>query len=134
MTDGAARTCIEALEDGTAVYIIPIAHLTCLIECQPLVVRLMDHLRGQVAEAHERIVEAALYDVKARLAHTLARLARREDGRMVRETHAHLATLIGTRPEDVTRALHYFAALRLIAMQPHRHGITVLDPDALAAF
>ena len=133
--DGAAQTCVEALDDGTVVCSLPMRHFMLLIAVHPVIARrLFGQLCRRLADAHERIAEVTLYGVKPRLAHTLARLARLDDDRMVGETHAQLAMMIGTRPEEVTRALHDLAARRLIALQPHRHGITVLDLEGLAAF
>ena len=128
------QVCVEALDECTAVYAVPVSHLTRLIASHPaLARRLLDQLGGQLAQAHARLAEMTLNNVKTRLAHTLAQLARRDHGHIVWATHAQLALIINTGPQEVARALRHLVALHLIDCQPHRHGITVLDPDALAA-
>jgi hypothetical protein len=42
--------------------------------------------------------------------------------------------MVGTRPEEVTKALRYLRDAGLVAYQPRHSGITVPDPPMLAAY
>lgn len=75
----------------------------------------------------DRVEDLALYPVSTRLAHVLIRLAEASGRQMVAVTHDDLARLIGTRREEVTRALRRYRRQGLITTEPGRIRIEDLE-------
>jgi CRP-like cAMP-binding protein len=73
--------------------------------------------------------------MRVRLAHILADLACDQGGRLVvRLTQEELATWVGSRQEDVSRALRELAKAGLVRPAPVRPGTEILDRDGLLAY
>ena len=49
-------------------------------------------------------------------------------------THRELAWMVGTRPEEVTKALRHLRAAGLVEYEPRQTGITIPNRPALAAY
>jgi CRP-like cAMP-binding protein len=126
---------VESTSDETAVYRIPYDRVVEIMNDHPGVAVSVLRLAYECLEdARDRLADLALYDVKTRLAHTLARLATRESTKTVNATHRELAWMVGTRPEEVTKALRHLRDAGLVAYQPRHTGITVPNPPVLAAY
>jgi CRP/FNR family transcriptional regulator len=77
----------------------------------------------------------AFKPMRVRLAHILADLACDQGGRLVvRLTQEELATWVGSRQEDVSRALRELAKAGLVRPAPVRPGTEILDRDGLLAY
>jgi CRP-like cAMP-binding protein len=135
--NGAAKSnnLVESTSDETVVYKIPFDRVVEIMNDHPSVaVSVLRLAYDCLEDARDRLADLALYDVKTRLAHTLARLATRGSARTVHATHRELAGMVGTRPEEVTKALRHLRDAGLVAYQPRHSGITVPNPPALAAY
>jgi CRP/FNR family transcriptional regulator len=136
-TDESARTknFLEATADGTVVYQIPFPQVLEIMAAHPRVavsaLRVASH---HLEDAQDRIEDLALYDVKTRLAHTLAKLGANRPDATVHATHRELAWMVGTRPEEVTKALRHLRAQALVTYQPRQSGIQLLDRRQLACY
>lgn len=129
------KCSLEATTNDTTVYRIPIASVEKVCASRPVVaLAALRLLSRRLKDARDRIEDLALYDVKTRVAHTLARLAGGNAERVVRQTHRELAWTVGTRQEEVTRMLRYLRQEGLISYEPKREGIIILDIEALAAY
>ena len=129
------RSFVVATVDDTVVYHVPPELFRAWMMAHPdVAVKAAALVSYRLAEARDRIADLAFYDVKARLAHTLARLVRGAHNQMVLSTHEELARMVGTRQEEVTKALRSLRLQRLVAYRPHQRGIRVLDVDALARY
>ena len=126
---------LEATTDGTIVYRIPLSAIEKLCLSRPqFALSVLRLLSRRLTEARAGIEDFALHDTKARLAHTLARLAADNDEHLVTETHRELASLVGTRPEDVTRLLRQLREEDLVAYRPGHRALVILDVDRLASY
>ena len=124
----------EAAVDGTAVFRIAQSRVDELLQAHPTLRALASEmLVALLRQAMCTIEDLTLHSVEARLARLLARLAAGDDGRMVWETHAELAVLVGTRQDEVTKRLRRLRERGLIAYRPHKRGIWVLAPEELAS-
>lgn len=129
--EGWVRTVVATAEE-TAVCRLSLAAFRQFLRDHPeAALAVLDDTAHHLAAAFDLIRDLALYDVKTRLAHLLARLAARDAAATVWATHTELAAMIGTSQTRVTRLLAELRALRLIDYQRHRRGITVLDVDQL---
>ena len=125
----------QVLVAGTVVCRLPQPYVRELMAAQrPVDAAVHEMLCRWVVTAHGYMEALAWQSVRTRLAHTLARLAQRHPCREVDATHAELAAMVGTRQEEVTRLLRVFRELGLVAKQPYRPGLVVLDAERLAAF
>jgi len=126
---------LVATADGTLVYRIS-RHdfLWFLSICPSVAVRALSVVAGRLAEARDQIGDLTFYSMKTRLAHTLAKLGAADVQQTVWETHEELAWMVGTRQEEVTKALRQLRDRELVAYQPHRRGITVLNVPGLATY
>ncbi|HZS86082.1 MAG TPA: Crp/Fnr family transcriptional regulator [Chloroflexota bacterium] len=125
---------MKALVDRTTLYRIPWAHLRALLVVHPSAYAyLTETLECRLQKVCIQLERVAWYSVTARLALTLLDLAQASADRRVMATHAELAAMIGSRRDDVTRALKKLRDRGLIATQRHQTGITISRPDRLAA-
>lgn len=129
-------TVAEVLVDGTLIYALPWHPFLELVAARPrAVASLAALLRTRRAEEHALLRELAFYTMKARLAHRLADLASASTGWVVSETREALAGMIGSRAEEVTRALHQLRDEGLVDFRPHCHRrIAVLDQARLGSY
>ena len=126
---------VEATSDGTVVYHIPLKAVEKLCLTSPsralAAIQVLSH---RLEEARDRIEDLALYDVKARLAHALGRLAAERSEQVIAATHRELAWLIGARPEAVTRALAELTREGLVGNRSDPARIHVLDFQGLMSY
>jgi CRP-like cAMP-binding protein len=126
---------VESTSDETMVYRIPLDRVLEIISADPSVaVSVLRLAYDCLDDAQDRLADLALCDVKTRLAHTLARLASRGSTETVHATHRELAWMVGTRPEEVTKALRHLREAGLVEYEPRRSGITVPNTLVLAAY
>jgi CRP/FNR family cyclic AMP-dependent transcriptional regulator len=126
---------VESTSDETVVHRIPFDRVVEIMHADPSVaVSVLRLAYDCLDEAQDRLADLALYDVKTRLAHTLARLATRGSCETVHATHRELAWIVGTRPEEVTKALRHLRDAGLVEYQPRQSGITVPNAPLLAAY
>lgn len=126
---------VESTSDETVVHRIPFDRVVEIMNDHPSVaVSVLRLTYNCLEDAQDRLADLALYDVKTRLAHTLARLAVRGATQTVHATHRELAWIVGTRPEEVTKALRHLRDAGLIAYEPRHTGISVSDVSSLAAY
>jgi CRP-like cAMP-binding protein len=131
---GAPKSLAQALSDGTVVLRLPGPDVLRLVVASPeRATALLEILQRRLGEAYDRIEDLALYDVRTRLAHALARIAPGGPPQIVAATHEELAAVVGSTRERVTKELRHLRAGALITYRPHRRGITILDADRLAA-
>ena len=129
------RSFFVAAQDETRVFRLdPDAFRQFLSSRPRLATEMLAIVGGRLEEARDQIEELAFHDMKTRLARTLARLAADDSGRLVLATHAQLATMVGTRQEEVTKALRHFREQGLVWYRPHARGIHIPDVDRLAAY
>ncbi|HEX6510294.1 MAG TPA: Crp/Fnr family transcriptional regulator [Chloroflexota bacterium] len=127
-------SCVEATADETVMYCMPRPFFWRFIELHPgAVLGALNLLSHRLGHAYDRIEDLALCDTRTRLARVLARLAVEDESHVVSTTHDELARMIGTTRERVTKVLCYLRRSRVVAYQPHRRGIAVLDIDRLLA-
>jgi CRP/FNR family cyclic AMP-dependent transcriptional regulator len=122
----------QACDRRTIVYTFPSQTLRGVLLAEPTSA---SQVLAQVSEACASLIEvlldAAFQDATTRVAHTLGRLAQREETSSLRVTHQELAELTGLRREQVTRGLHQLRGEGYIAFQPHHRLIEVLDAAGL---
>lgn len=83
----------------------------------------------------EQTEALAFEPMRVRLAHTLAALAREEDGRLVvRHTQEELAAWVGSRQADVNRALRQLRRAGFVRPVRPRPGVEIIDRAALASY
>ncbi len=132
---GRTSSVLEATSDGTVVYVLARHEVYGVLGNHPhILFALLDLLGARLAQVHARLESMVLYSARTRLAHELADLALHDAARRVDDTHEQLAARIGSTQAEVTRGLCAFRADRLIESTPRRHGLTVLEPDRLAAY
>ena len=125
-------TVMESLSDATSIYSVPRSELQGLIREHPdFALVLIDLAERRLADMYARLEALAFFDVRVRLQHELAGMARTQCGHVVLATHEELAARIGSTQGVVTRALRCLRDDNLISTTPRRPGITVPDPDML---
>jgi CRP-like cAMP-binding protein len=126
---------VESTCDETAVHRIPFDRVVEIIKSDPSVaVSVLRLAYDCLDDAQDRLADLALFDVKTRLAHTLARLATSRASETVHATHRELAWMVGTRPEEVTKALRHLRDAGLVTYEPRHSGITIPNAPVLAAY
>jgi CRP/FNR family cyclic AMP-dependent transcriptional regulator len=130
-----ARSFMVATSDETVVFHVPPAEIRVwLIEHPQVAVESLARISTRLADARDRLADLALYDVKTRLAHTLAKLAAANPNHEILVTHEGLARIVGARQEEITRALRQFRTQGLVRYRPHQRGMMVPDVDRLARY
>lgn len=125
---------LEATVDGTVVHSVGRRVFERLVASSPpLAMAVLRALAVRLHSSIDQIEDLALYGVSARLARALIRLVRDQGSTTLMTTHRELAWMIGTRQEEVTKALGQFRSLGLVAYEAHQPGITVIDMRRLAA-
>jgi CRP/FNR family transcriptional regulator len=123
---------LQATADGTVACDIPSRCVYETMKAEPEVAaRVVGIFGEQLVEMTSRYAELALHDVQTRLAHRLAELASDDAEGRVLATHEAIAHDIGTRPDEVSKAIRRLREEGLIASKHHRHGIRVLEAERL---
>jgi CRP-like cAMP-binding protein len=131
----AGEALSQALVEDTEVYVIPWPHFLETIAFRPGAVgSLASLLREGLLRERRLISELAFYNMRSRLAHKLAQLSETCPEGVVNKSREDLASMIGTRPEEVSRALKHLQAEQLVYYQRHGRTIAVLEPGTLANY
>ncbi|MBV9282566.1 MAG: Crp/Fnr family transcriptional regulator [Chloroflexi bacterium] len=127
-----SRSGLEAAGDSCVVYRFAPDRFRRFVLSHPGAARsALELMAERLAEITERVAELSLFDVTARLAHELGRLAlTRRDG-LIAATHGELAQRVGTMRDRVTRILPRYRRLGLIEYRRHGRTIRVLDAERL---
>lgn len=127
---------LQAMLDRTAVEEIPRESFEEFLARHPeIALRAINLIGGRLAGAWDQVEEQTLYESKARLAHSLAnRAERRGQELVVVDTHQRLASEIGIRPDQVTRALGQLRDEGLVVTGPGRRRIVLRDFESLASY
>jgi len=125
----------QALEDNTEIYCIPWERLLSVVRLRPAAVSVLTEVLRQRMRDEERLLkELAFHTTRARLAHVLVELADSATN-TVTATHQELAAVIGSRSEEVTKALKQLCEEGLVDREPHRRRhIQVLERYHLANY
>lgn len=129
------QTVAQAARNGTALLVWNLTAVLDMVASHPNAARaaillLLERLREQ----EYMLGELALCTVRTRLIHLLVQHAAEVGGKLVvPDTHRELAAQIGCRREAVTLELRRLRARGLIETIPYRHGLVLLDRDALQA-
>lgn len=125
----------EATSDCTVVYSVPWTRFLEVVAIRPgAASSLATFFREGLLQERRLISELAFHTVRTRLAHKLAELAGAAPDHIIRASREDLAAMIGTRPEEVSRALRRFLDEQFIFFQPHGRSIAVLDMDYLSSY
>ncbi|MBV9282374.1 MAG: Crp/Fnr family transcriptional regulator [Chloroflexi bacterium] len=126
----------EATADGTVVAHISRQHVGSFVAAHPdVALSAFDLVGYRLASMGDLVEELALHDAWTRVAHVLPQMARDAGGlRVVRASHREIAARVGTREDEVTRALRHLRELGLVGSIPHRRGVVLRDVEALARY
>jgi CRP-like cAMP-binding protein len=125
----------EAMVSETVVYTIQWSYVLELVAFDLGAVGSLAALLREGMLQHQRLIsELAFYNTRSRLAHKLADLADRDPAHIVTTPREELAAMIGTRPEEVSRALRDLLEEGLVFYRLHGRAIGVLDPVRLAEY
>lgn len=126
---------VQAVEDETILYFLPCARFLTLACIDPRsLTALTIVLREELARSMQLIHALAFSSVRRRLAHLLAELAEPGERPVVQRTRADLASLLGTRAEEVTKALRSLMDKGLVEYPSHGRTITLLDRERLCRY
>lgn len=126
---------VQAICAGTVLYFLPCQQFLRLVCINPPALTALAVMLRQAVERDVQLIhELAFSSIRRRLAHLLVELAAPGDPPMVQRTRAELANLLGTRAEEVTKALHSLLAAGLVDFAPHGRTITLLAVERLAAY
>lgn len=125
----------QAICADTVLYFLPCQQFLRLVCINPPALTALAAMLRQAVEHDVQLIHAlAFSSIRRRLAHLLAELAEPGEEPVVQRTRADLANLLGTRAEEVTKALHSLLAAGLVNFAPHGRTITLLAVDRLAAY
>jgi CRP-like cAMP-binding protein len=125
----------EATSPGTVVYSVQWSYVLELVAFDLGAVGSLAALPREGMLQHQRLIsELAFSNTRSRLAHKLADLAERDPAHVVTTSREELAAMIGTRPEEVSRALRGLQEEGLVFYRPHGRAIGVLSPGLLASY
>ncbi len=128
---GMYDTFAESAEDCT-LCVMSRSDVEHLLLSKPRVaLRFMELMANRLQDMEARMETVAFKSVPARLASSLIRLAKENDGHIVGVSHQDLADMVGTYRETVTRILNEFRGEGYIDLS--RLHLTVLKPEALQA-
>jgi len=126
---------VQAICAGTVLYFLPCQQFLKLVCINPPALTALAVLVRKGMERDMQLIhDLAFFSIRRRLAHLLAELAAPGEEPVVQRTRADLANLLGTRAEEVTKALHSLLAAGLVNFAPHGRTITLLAVDRLAAY
>lgn len=129
------ETVAQAARNGTSILFLNLTSVVDMVAghrdaARAAILLLLERLREQ----EYLLGELALCSVRTRLIHLLLEHAVEVSEKLVvPDTHQQLAAQIGCRREAVTRKLADLHARGLIETSPYRHGVVLLDRDALQA-
>jgi CRP-like cAMP-binding protein len=131
----ASEALSQAMVEGTVVYAIPWPHFLEIVALRPGAVgSLASLLREGLLQERRLISELAFYNMRSRLARKLVDLAEADNQGLVSRSREELASLVGTRPEEVSRALRHLLEEGLVFYRPHGRTIAVVDREALLSY
>ncbi len=125
----------QAIRADTVLYFLPCEQFLRLVCINPPALTALAVLVRKGMERDMQLIhDLAFFSIRRRLPHLLAELAAPGEEPVVQRTRADLANLLGTRAEEVTKALHSLLAAGLVDFAPHGRTITLLAVDRLAAY
>jgi len=125
----------QAICADTVLYFLPCQQFLRMVCVNPPALTALAVMLRQAAEHDVQLIhELAFSSIRRRLAHLLAELAEPGEEPVVQCTRAELANLLGTRAEEVTKALHSLLTAGLVDFAPHGRTITLLEVDRLDAY
>lgn len=114
--------------EGAVLYSVSRSYLAHLMAEHPALGQAaFIYLYDRLVAAYTRMEDLRLGSVTARLVRVLVRLARRSPDSRVLLTHEELAEMIGTRQDEVTKALRHLRAIGVVSFKPHQRSILVHD-------
>ncbi len=117
-----------AARDGTIAFRSPRHDFLRIVRANPAAVDLpFDQARQRVFELALLYTDHLFYDALTRLHRVLSRLAADDPDHVVRATQTELAHMTGMTRETVGRLLPRLKRRGLIAYEPHRQSIRVLE-------
>ena len=126
------HSCLEATVDRTEVYHIPRRLLRRLLLSYPeLALHALDVAVDLLDSTRNLVADVALRDLQASLGCALVRVATMRGRDVVAATHEELARMVGSRREEVTKALSQLRRLGLVRCEYGR--VYLLDPERLAS-
>lgn len=132
--DGRPRTLAQATTVDTVVYTLPYARVKDLYLRYPHVaIRAIELAESLLGGTLDRLEDLALRDVRVCVAHALARLAARCARGHVAATHEEIGWLAGASRAQVSAWVGRLQEDGLVVSGGRYRGLTVPDPDALAA-
>lgn len=125
----ACSAAVLTMEDTELTVISRKNFWNCLHAHPGIAERIMLGLVTRLREANKKISSLALMDAHERVADMLLGLARKQDGQLViedRPTHQHIANIVGTSREMITRILKDMTAAGHISIDGKK--IVILNP------
>ncbi len=126
----ACSAAVLTMEDTELTVISRKNFWNCLHAHPDIAERIMLGLVTRLREANKKISSLALMDAHERVANMLLGLARKQDGQLViedRPTHQHIANIVGTSREMITRILKDMTAAGHISIDGKQ--IVILNPS-----
>jgi CRP/FNR family cyclic AMP-dependent transcriptional regulator len=125
----ACSAAVMAMEDTELTAISRKNFWDCLHAHPEIAERIMLGLVTRLREANKKISSLALQDAHERVVDTLLGLAQEQDGQLIienRPTHQHIANLVGTSREMITRILKDLTTAGHISIDGKR--LVILNP------
>lgn len=125
----ACSAAVLTMEDTELTAISRKNFWNCLHAHPEIAERIMLGLVTRLREANKKISSLALMDAHERVANMLLGLARKQDGQLViedRPTHQHIANIVGTSREMITRILKDMTAAGHISIDGKK--LVILNP------
>lgn len=131
LIDKEARSAaVMAMEDTELTIISHRDFWDCMHTHPEIAERIMLGLVTRLREANKKISSLALMDAHERVVNVLLGLAQEQDGQLVienRPTHQHIANIVGTSREMITRILKDLTAANHIKIDGKR--LLILNPE-----
>jgi CRP/FNR family transcriptional regulator len=122
----------EASESDTIVYALPWSNFLEIVAFRPGAVgSLAELLREGLLQERRLIAELAFHNMRRRLGRQLVLLTEHCDDAILSVSREELAAHVGTRPEEVSRALRQFLDEQLIYYRPHGRTIAIINKERL---
>jgi len=125
----------QAICADTVLYFLPCQQFLRLVCINPpALTALAVVVRKGMERDVQLIRELAFSSLRRRLAHLLAELAEPGKEPVVHRTRAELANLLGTRAEEVTKALRSLMGQGLVEYASHSRHIVLIDTERLRQY
>ena len=126
---------VQAICADTVLYFLPCEEFLRLVCINPpALMALAVVVRKEMERDMQLIHDLAFSSLRRRLAHLLVELAAPGDLPVVHRTRAELANLLGTRAEDVTKALRSLQDRGLVEYASHSRRIVLIDTELLQRY